>query len=44
MQEIAVLPLFFRSDPFVVPKWLTGIEPTGHQITTTQWIENWRAR
>ncbi len=44
MQEIAVLPLFFRSDPFVTPKWLTGIEPTGHQITTTQWIENWRAR
>jgi peptide/nickel transport system substrate-binding protein len=44
MQEIAVLPLFFRSDPFVIPKWLTGIEPTGHQITSTQWIENWRAR
>ena len=44
MQEIAVLPLFFRSDPFVVPKWLTGIEPTGHQGTTTLWVENWRAR
>jgi len=44
MQEIAVLPLFFRSDPFVIPKWLTGIEPTGHQGTTTQWVENWRAR
>ncbi len=44
MQEIAVLPLFFRSDPFVVPKWLTGIEPTGHQGVTTLWVENWRAR
>ncbi|MBM3537658.1 MAG: peptide ABC transporter substrate-binding protein [Alphaproteobacteria bacterium] len=44
MQEIAVLPLFFRSDPFVVPKWLAGIEPTGHQGVTTLWIENWRAR
>jgi peptide/nickel transport system substrate-binding protein len=44
MQEIAVIPLFFRSDPFVFPKWLTGIEPTGHQGTSTQWVENWRAR
>jgi peptide/nickel transport system substrate-binding protein len=43
-QEIPVLPLYFRSDPFVMPKWLTGIEPTGHLGSTTLWVENWRAR
>ncbi len=41
--DLPVLPLFFRSDPFIVPKWLTGIEPTGHQYPTSLWVENWRA-
>jgi peptide/nickel transport system substrate-binding protein len=44
IEELPVLPLYFRSDPFVVPKWLTGIEPTGHQDVSTLWVENWRAR
>lgn len=44
IEELPVLPLYFRSDPFVLPKWLAGIEPTGHQGTTTQWVENWRPR
>lgn len=41
-RDLPVLPLFFRADPFVVPKWLQGIEPTGHQYPTTLWVENWR--
>ena len=40
--DLPVLPLYFRADPFILPKWLSGIEPTGHQIPTTLWIENWR--
>jgi peptide/nickel transport system substrate-binding protein len=39
--DLPVLPLFFRADPFVVPKWLKGIRPTGHQDPTTLWIEDW---
>ena len=40
--ELPVIPLYFRANPFVVPKWLKGIQPTGHQFPTTLWIENWR--
>lgn len=40
--ELPALPLFFRAQPFVFPPWLTGVEPTGHQFSTTLWIENWR--
>jgi peptide/nickel transport system substrate-binding protein len=42
-EELPVLPLYYRATPYVVPSWLTGIEPTGHQATTTLWIEHWRA-
>ena len=42
--ELTVLPRYFRANPFIIPKWLTGIEPTGHQYPTTLWIENWRVR
>ena len=44
MEELPVLPLYFRANPFVIPKWLTGIEPTGHSGSTTYWIENWKSR
>lgn len=40
-EDLPVLPLYFRSSPFVIPKWLRGIEPTGNTSTTTMWIENW---
>jgi peptide/nickel transport system substrate-binding protein len=42
--ELPVLPLYFRAEPFVIPKWLAGIEPTGHQHYSTYWIERWRPR
>jgi peptide/nickel transport system substrate-binding protein len=40
--DLPVLPLWFRSDAFFLPKWLQGVEPTGHQYPTTLWIEYWR--
>ena len=43
-EELPVLPLYFRAQPYILPKWLTGIEPTGHQATTTLWVERWRTR
>src|SRR5581483_5490121 len=36
------LPLFFRADSYVLPKWLAGVTPTGHLNVSTLWIENWR--
>ena len=41
-EELPVLPLYFRANPFIVPKWLKGVRPTGHQFTSTLWIEDWR--
>ena len=41
--DLPVLPLFFRTDSFIMPKWLKGIVPTGHLYSTTYWIEEWRA-
>ena len=40
--DLPALPLYFRAQPFVLPPWLTGIEPTGHQYSTTLWAEYWR--
>lgn len=39
--ELPALPLYFRANPFVMPKWLKGIRPTGHQYSTSLWIEDW---
>ena len=41
--ELPVIPLYFRANPYVLPKWLKGIRPTGHQGPTTLWVEDWRA-
>jgi len=40
-EELPALPLFFRSNPFILPKWLKGVTPTGHQYSSTLWIEDW---
>lgn len=40
--ELPVLPLFFRAQAFILPKWLTGVVPTGHLAPTTLWIEEWQ--
>lgn len=42
-EELPALPLYFRADAYIMPSWLTGLEPTGHQYPTTLWVENWRA-
>ena len=41
-EDLPVIPLYFRAEPYIFPKWLKGVVPTGHQVTTTNWIENWR--
>jgi peptide/nickel transport system substrate-binding protein len=39
---LPAIPLFFRADAFIIPKWLEGVVPTGHQEPTTAWVENWK--
>jgi len=40
--DLPVLPLYFRANAFVLPNWLSGVRPTGHQYSTTLWIEDWK--
>jgi peptide/nickel transport system substrate-binding protein len=42
--ELPALPLYFRSDTFILPKWLSGVRPTGNQYPTTLWITDWSAQ
>lgn len=40
-EDLPVIPLYFRANAFIIPHWLTGIVPTGHQDPTTYWVEDW---
>ena len=42
--QVRVLPLFFRAEPYVIPKWLKGFTPTGHGDSTALWAEYWTAQ
>lgn len=39
--DLPVLPLYFRTNVHVMPKWLAGLRPTGHLISATNWVEDW---
>ena len=41
--QLPVLPLFFRAEPYVLPKWLKGVTPTGSSDYSSLWAENWRS-
>ncbi len=43
-EDLPELPLTFRADPYILPLWLKGIEPTGDEFPTTLWVENWRVQ
>lgn len=42
--ELPSLPLYFRSDVFILPKWLAAVRPTGNQSPSTLWITDWTAK
>jgi peptide/nickel transport system substrate-binding protein len=42
-EELPALPLYFRAEAYVLPKWLEGLRPTGHQDPSTLWVEQWHA-
>ena len=41
--DLPALPLYFRADAFILPKWLKGVRPTGHQYPSSLEIETWHA-
>ena len=41
-EDLPVLPLYFRTDAFILPKQLKGVRPTGHLNVSTLWVEEWR--
>jgi peptide/nickel transport system substrate-binding protein len=43
-EELPVLPLYYRADAFIIPRWLGGIQPTGHLHSTSLWAEEWYVR
>jgi peptide/nickel transport system substrate-binding protein len=42
-EELPAIPLYFRADPHIWPKWLKGVTPTGHQNSSAYGVETWRA-
>lgn len=39
--ELPAIPLYFRAETFIMPPWLTGVAPTGHQYPSSLWVEDW---
>ena len=43
-EDLPALPLYFRANAYVRPRWLAGVRPTGHQFPSTLWVEEWSRR
>ena len=43
-EDLPELPLWFRADAHIWPRWLDGVRPTGHLNPTSLWVEEWRVR
>lgn len=43
-EELPILPLYFRTDVYVVPKWLTGVIRPGKLPAGSYAVEEWGAR
>ena len=41
-EEVPVLPLFFRVEPYAIPKTMSGLQPRGPQFSSTMGVEDWR--
>ncbi len=42
-EQLRVLPLFFRAEAYVLPRWLKGFAATGHGDMSPLWAEQWHA-
>ena len=41
-EDLPAIPLYFRSDAHIWPRWLKNITPTGHLAPVTLQVEDWR--
>ena len=41
-EDLPAIPLYFRSDAHIWPRWITNITPTGHLAPVTLQVEDWR--
>ena len=39
--ELPAIPLYFRADAHIWPRWLAGVAPTGHMGATSLTVEDW---
>jgi peptide/nickel transport system substrate-binding protein len=44
LRDLPALPLYYRADAHIWPRWLEGVEPTGHLAAVTLWVERWRVK
>ncbi|MEQ8194897.1 MAG: peptide ABC transporter substrate-binding protein [Rhodospirillales bacterium] len=42
VEELPVIPLYFRAEAYILPHELKGLRPTGHTGPSTLWVEEWR--
>lgn len=42
--ELPALPLAFGPQEYILPATMTGVEPTGHMIPISYWVEDWKLR
>jgi peptide/nickel transport system substrate-binding protein len=40
--ELFIFPLYWRSNVHILPHWLKDLQPTGHIVSSTVQIENWK--
>ncbi|WP_340118403.1 peptide ABC transporter substrate-binding protein [Pelagibius sp. 7325] len=40
-EEVPVIGLYWRANPYILPKWLKGVRPTGQMATSSLWVEEW---
>ncbi|WP_137177348.1 peptide ABC transporter substrate-binding protein [Roseomonas sp. AR75] len=43
-EELPAIPLWFRADAHVWPRWLEGVRPTGHLAPSSLWVTDWAVR
>src|SRR3546814_3954625 len=40
-EEVPVIGLYWRANPYILPKWLKGVRPTGQMAPSSLWVEDW---
>jgi peptide/nickel transport system substrate-binding protein len=40
-EDVPVISLYWRANPYILPKWLQGLRPTGQMASSSLWVEDW---